>query len=89
MQEKREKNVKEEYVAMSSAQAVPLTVVFGCWQLNCVEQLLLVRPDIEKTSTSPVSSPHPDRDTNRERRRDAKNKTQISREKHIDIFCCC
>ncbi len=64
------KNAKEEYVAMSNAQAVLLTVVFGCWQLNCVEHLPTVRPDIEKTSTSPVSLPYFDRDTNRERKKE-------------------
>jgi hypothetical protein len=91
---RREKKMqKEEYVAMSSAQAVLLTVVFACWQLNCVEQLPTVRPDIEKTSTSPVSLPYLDGDTNRERKRErergGKNETQIRREKHIDIVCCC
>ncbi len=55
---------------MSSAQGVLLTVAFGCWQLNCVEQFPPVRPDIRKTSTSPISLPYFNIDTNRKRDRD-------------------
>ena len=48
---KKKKNAKEKYVTMSDTQ----TVLLECCRLDCVEQLLLVRPDSEKTSTSPVS----------------------------------
>lgn len=91
--EEREKNAREEYVAMSSAQAEPMTVMFGCWLFNCVEEPLSVRPDIEKASTSPISLPYSDRDTKREREREIekreKNETRTYTEKRIDSVCCC
>jgi hypothetical protein len=66
-----------------------MTVMFGCWQFNCVEEPPSVRPDIEKASTSPISLPYSDRHTKRERKRETekreKNETRTYTEKRIDI----
>jgi hypothetical protein len=79
---REKKNAIEEYIAMSKAHAVLSTVVFGWWQLNYVEQLLPFRSDIEKTSTSPVSSPLFNRDTKRKREKESNTHTHIEEKAH-------